>query len=316
MARQSAPPQGARNYKRNILLLAIFLLLLYVVVPHVGEFNTSLSSIRHADGGWVAVCLAALLVSYAVAATTYVLLAKHRLKYFPTVLVEAASMFTNRLLPAGAGAIGINYAYLRRNRHTRPEAAGVVATNNLLGFAGHALLLLVVLAVVGGHVLAFSMPDRHQLVVGGIIALVLIMGAYVGLRLKRGVIADFVRRTFAMIIAYHKHPGRLAAALASSVVLTSAYVLSLYAASRGVGVQIPLVDVFVVLTLGVAGGTVLPTPGGLGGAEASIVGGFMLYGVSDAKALAAALLYRLFTYWLAFLLGALSFVAAQKKNYI
>lgn len=316
MARNTAHVSGLKNYKRNALLLVLFLLLLYVAVPHLGEFSTSLSSIRHADGGWVLVCLFALLLSYAVAAFTYVLLAKHRLRYLPTVLIEAASMFTNRLLPAGAGAIGINYAYLRRSRHQAAEAAGVVATNNLLGFAGHVLLFLGVLVAFGGHVLAFSVPDGHQIAIGAGIALLMIVGAYVIVRLKRGVIATFLRRTFAMIIAYHKHPKRLAAALASSIILTATYVLSLYAASRGVGIHLPVVDVFIVLTFGVAGATILPTPGGLGGAEASIVGGFMLYGVSDGKALAAALLYRLFTYWLAFALGAVGFAAAEKKQYI
>ena len=53
-------------------------------------------------------------------------------------------MFINRLLPAGIGAMGVNYLYLRKNKNTKIQAASVVAINNLLGGIGHNILFWVV----------------------------------------------------------------------------------------------------------------------------------------------------------------------------
>jgi uncharacterized protein (TIRG00374 family) len=71
-----------------------------------------------------------------------------------------------------------------------------------------------------------------------------------------------------------------------------------------------------VLTAGVAGGTLTPTPGGLLGVEAGLIAGFAAFGISTADALAAALLYRLLTYWLALVGGFIAFVYAQHAKYL
>lgn len=53
-----------------------------------------------------------------------------------------------------------------------------------------------------------------------------------------------------------------------------------------------------VLSIGALLGAAVPTPGGLGGVEAGILGGLIACGVPAAPALAATLLYRVMTYWL------------------
>jgi uncharacterized protein (TIRG00374 family) len=74
--------------------------------------------------------------------------------------------------------------------------------------------------------------------------------------------------------------------------------------------------VLIVLTIGVAGGTAVPTPGGLGGAEAGLTAGFVAYGLTSNRALAVTLLYRLLTYWLALVIGALAFSVARRLRYL
>ena len=98
--------------------------------------------------------------------------------------------------------------------------------------------------------------------------------------------------------------------------LTACYALCLYACVHGVGLHTSFVVVFLVMTLGVLGMTAAPTPGGIGGAEAGIVAGLTLYGTGAAEALAIALLYRIFTFWLPLVSGAVAFVYASRRRYI
>jgi len=56
--------------------------------------------------------------------------------------------------------------------------------------------------------------------------------------------------------------------------------------------------------------------GGLGGAEAGLTAGFVAYGLTSNRALAVTLLYRLLTYWLALVIGALAFSVARRLRYL
>lgn len=309
-------PSRVRLNRRNLLNLALLLVLLYILLPQLGKFRSSLGVIRHAHIGWAITgfCLAA--GTYVLAAALYWLLAKKRLRYARTFLVQIASMFANRLLPAGIGAISVNYEYLRRNKHTRPEAAAVVAANNTLGFAGHILLVGSVLLAAPAPFSGVSLPQMHGTgywIAFGVIIFVLVLAWFKKLRRW---LWKMVRSTLRNLVSYRNHPLKVVLALACSILLTSLYALCLYACGQAVGVHLTFVQTLIVLTIGVIGGTVAPTPGGLIGAEAGLVAGLIVYGVASADALAITLLYRLLTYWLALLVGGGAFLVAERRNYI
>ncbi|QQS18250.1 flippase-like domain-containing protein [Candidatus Saccharibacteria bacterium] len=75
-------------------------------------------------------------------------------------------------------------------------------------------------------------------------------------------------------------------------------------------------QLFLVYTGGVLLGAAVPTPGGLAGVEAGLVGGFMAYGVAGTTAIAIALAFRLATYWLPMLPGVIALFAANRKHLI
>lgn len=60
----------------------------------------------------------------------------------------------------------------------------------------------------------------------------------------------------------------------------------------------------------------MPTPGGLAGVEAGLVGGFMAYGVTATAAIAIALAFRLVTYWLPIVPGAIALYVSRRQRYI
>jgi uncharacterized membrane protein YbhN (UPF0104 family) len=300
--------------RRYLLLAALLALTLYVLVPQLTDFKSSWHLLRHPVFSWTLAAIGLSAMTYFAAAATYCLLAFRPLRYGQTVLVQLAGMFINRLLPGGIGALGANYAYLHRSRHSAVRAASVVAINNLLGAAGHGLLLL-------GSLLVFSsqmaITPRHSQFAG------LLTTAVIGAALLVAALAlIFGWQKFApkaaeirsQLLSYRRRPWRLPAALTSSLALTLCNVLCLACCALALGVHLPFIVILLIFSFGLGAGTATPTPGGLGGFEAGLAAAFIAYHVASPTALAIALLYRFVSYWLPLPAGAAAFVIAQKRQ--
>ena len=300
--------------RRYLLLVLVLVVALYVLLPQFGDFRASWHLLRHPVAHWTAAAIGFTTLTYLAAALTYCWLAFKPLGYGQTVVVQLAAMFVNRLLPAGLGALGTNYAYLRRKAHTTAQAATVVAINNLLGLTGHLLVVSVALAVTppAVHVLP-SQSGRlsgHTLDALVIAVMLVTVLAIFGRQRVRRVVADLA----AQVLSYRSRLGRLAGALLSSMALTLCNVLCLGCCALALGVHLPFVVILLIFSFGLGAGTATPTPGGLGGFEAGLTAGFIAYHVASPTALATALLYRLVSYWLPLLAGAPSLFVAQKQR--
>jgi uncharacterized protein (TIRG00374 family) len=77
---------------------------------------------------------------------------------------------------------------------------------------------------------------------------------------------------------------------------------------------VPIASIAVVYLTGSALGSILPTPGGLGGVEAALTAGLTAAGLPGAVAVSAVLLFRLLTFWLPVPIGwaALSYLERQQ----
>ena len=297
--------------KRYLVLVALFALAIYVILPQIGDFRSSWQELKHPEAGWLGLAVLLTGLTYLSAAATYYFLAFKPLRYFQTVLVELAVMFINRLLPGGVGALGGNYLYLHKKGHTPAQAGVMVATNNALGFVGHNALFLLVLVLSGGSVAMRADGGLTWLKYGAVLlAVLLVAGLFLGRRRLVKALKDFRTQLF----EYRHRPGHLGLALLSSISLTAANVLALYACAAALGIHLGLAALFIVFSFGLGAATVTPTPGGLGGFEAGLVGGFVAYGVDSSTALAAALLYRIVSYWLPLAAGAIAFGVCQKRK--
>ena len=316
MAHTAAHASPVRLSRRALLNLGIFLIFLYVLLPQVGRFHDSWALLGHVQGGWVILALGFTVMTYVLAGSIYWLLAKRHVRFSRTVVVQCASMFANRLVPAGIGAIGVNYEYLRRNKHTKPQAAAVVAANNTMGFFGHMLLLATVFVFVRPKLTAIRLPHIVNSTWWLIAAVVVLaVGLLWARQLSRSLLRT-IRQVGRNLAGYRTHPLKALLALGCSILLTTCYALCLFASAHALGIALTASQALLVLTIGVAGGTATPTPGGLGGAEAGLVAGLLVFGVHSADALAVALLYRLFTYWLALAGGSGAFWFAERVRFI
>ena len=250
------------------------------------------------------------------AAVTYGLLAKHPLNFGKTLLVQLSGNFVNRLLPAGIGAIGINYAYLRANRHDLPQSASVVAANNLAGGVGHLLLIGFIFIGLRSKPNDFhwQAPRFEQGWRYLILFLIISTILFLIYRFRNKVITGF-KAVVQQLLDYRHHLINLGTALLSSIGLTLLNVLSLYYCASALHFQLSLASILIVFTLGVALGTATPTPGGLGGIDAGLVVGLVAFHLPFNSALAVTLVYRLISCWLPVLIGAGVFYFTERLGF-
>jgi uncharacterized protein (TIRG00374 family) len=306
-------PELPRQTKGRLLLLGFFLLLLYVVVPRLGNFSTSIDMLDDSNARYVGIAALLVIATYIFATAMYYLLAAKPLRFGRTFAIQVASAFANRLLPAGLGGLTLNVQYLRKSRHSLAQAIAVAGTTNLLGFVGHMLFLLLVVAAGAASFATVHVPyQSHLWLIGLGIAAFAALNLVLFQRFRKSVYR-LVIEVLAFVTSYRKRSGEFATALLCSMALTGTYVAILYFCCMAIGFQLSFASTFVIFTLGMAASTITPTPGGLGGAEAGLFAGLVAYRLSAADALAIVLLFRLLTYWLPLLPGFVVFVAVRKR---
>jgi uncharacterized membrane protein YbhN (UPF0104 family) len=267
-----------------------------------------------ADAGWLAVSITLMVFTFFVAAAMYGVLALHRLRFVQTLLIELASACINRILPSGLGGLGLHGLYLYKRGHTGAEATTVVSVNNAVGMAAHTFLILLVVIVSPG---TFSdlYGRNHFAKSWQIFAAVVVVALLITLvpRLRQRV-ASF---SMSMLKSIRKLSlTQVSKALLLAMLMTITYTLVLLTVARSIGIELGVIQLFVIFSIGMFFGTATPTPGGLVGAEAGLYAGFVGFGVAAPDAAAAVILFRSVSYWLPLLPGAVAVLVARKRGLV
>jgi uncharacterized protein (TIRG00374 family) len=303
--------------KRKWLLLILAAVALYILAPELKLFHESLNAMEHVRLLPLTYVGLYVISTFFLSALTYRLLVGSKYRYTRGLFIEFAGMFTNRLLPAGIGGIGLNFSFLRKQKYSKTEAFAVITTNNLLGLLGHIILSVIILGIFHKKIPTINIHYSARELYVGIVCLVI-----VGVGMLYVIInfhGHFLRVThdlMSTISNFSKRPYQLALALLSSIGLTVSNVLALYFCSLALNLHLSLVIVFVVFTFGILLGTASPTPGGLGGTEAGLIAGLVALHVSAANALALALVFRVISFWIPFICGGIVFAVIKKLNYV
>ena len=111
-----------------------------------------------------------------------------------------------------------------------------------------------------------------------------------------------------------QQPVKLARGIGGALLLSLSYILCLAVCVAAFGQSVPIAGIAVVYLTGSAIGSILPTPGGIGGVEAALTAGLTAAGLPGAVAVSAVLLFRLLTFWLPVPFGwaALNYLERQQ----
>ena len=144
-----------------------------------------------------------------------------------------------RCSPAGLGGMALNVRYLQKQGVDHPVAVSGVGLNTIAGLAGHVTLIGVFIVRAGREAFgSFSLPNPKWFVVGAGIAVALILLSLAIRPVRRMIIEKLLpvlARAFDGVGNVLRRPGKVAMLLGGSMLLTFAYLVTLYFSVQAFG---------------------------------------------------------------------------------
>jgi len=284
---------------RTLLTLVASIAAAYLLAGELERASLA-SVLRSANWHWSIGALALSAVTYVGAAMQLSGFVADRLNYFRTVLAQLAGSFVTLVTPAAVGGAALNIRYLQRRKVPAAVAAASVGVAQVVAFVLHILLIVVFAAIAGTSAGDSLRPPRWAyFVLAGLVAVALaVLAIPAGRHLLQARVSPVFSQVLPRLLEVAQHPRKLALGIGGALLLDLAYILCLAACVAAFGRSVPIASIAVVYLTGSAIGSVIPTPGGLGGVEAALTAGLTAAGLPGAVAVSAVLLFRLLTFWL------------------
>ncbi|HEY2632922.1 MAG TPA: lysylphosphatidylglycerol synthase transmembrane domain-containing protein [Solirubrobacteraceae bacterium] len=320
--------------RRSMWLFALFvvaaLAFLYFVLPQLGGVKHTWDRLNDGNSWWIAVAI--VLQVTAMASYIAIFQGVHvppgsRITFRESYLITMAGLAATRLFAAGgAGGVAVTAWALRRSGMRRREVAERMIAFLVLLYGAYMVALIV--CGVGLYTGVFDGPHPFAITIGpaivaAIVILLVLAVAFVPpdlerrltsdrapVRWLRGLATGSASASGGVRYAGHKlrHPEW---AMLGTIAWWALNIAVLYAAFRAFGQAPPtavLVQAFFVGMLA----NLLPLPGGIGGVDGGMIGAFVAFGVSGSLALIAVLVYRLLSFWLPSIPGAIAYFQLRR----
>jgi uncharacterized membrane protein YbhN (UPF0104 family) len=316
--KRAATDRPRRRVVPRLLVIVILAAAVHVLLPQVAMAGAVADAVGAFRWSWLPVIGVAVVVTYVMAALGLRAASGRALPFGRTLGAQIAAAFTNRLAPAGVGAMATNVRYLEVSGLPRARAMTAVALSSVAGLFVHVTATAGVVALAAASHQHFSVrgpdvPDQWPLLVLAAVILA-VVGVAVGATHFRGRIVPPARAALAQASALVHRPARAVALVGAAAGITAAYALAFVVAVQGAGGGPPLVSVLAIYLGGSAVAAAAPTPGGLGALEAGLVAGLTAAGQPAAPAVTAVLIFRIVTYWLPAVPGGVAFWALRRSG--
>lgn len=289
----------------------------YVLLTQLARVNLG-DVLSRAQWGWALGVLGFTVLSIAGASLVITGAVSARLSFVRTYLTQLAVAFSGLVAPSAIGNIALNLRYLQRAGVNPAVAGGSVGLAQLAQFSSYFVLLLLSSVLAGtGQRASFTPPSAA--VIGMIVVVALLLAGLAvpaGRRLIIGRFLPVVRRVVPRVVAIFQDPRKVVTLFSGALLLDMSFVAALTCATRAFGATPSIPAVAVVYFAGAIIGSAVPTPGGLGGVEATLSAGLVAVGLDVSVAVSSVLLFRLCTYWLPIPFGWASLSYLQRVNAI
>jgi glycosyltransferase 2 family protein len=243
--------------------------------------------------------------------------------YGPPVLLQFAVTFISLVFPGTVARMALNVRFFQRQGIPPASAVSIGLIENFGGYVVQIFIIVAALVFGFGEIdadlQASSQRDGDLLLVLALLVAAVIVIAAVAVavpRLRRRVM-DRIRPSLVDLrdtLASLRSPTRviklLLANLAAEVLFASTLGLVLVA----LGTSRPLATLLVVNVFVSFFASMIPVPGGIGVSEAALVVGLTAVGINQSTAFAAAICYRLCTFYLPPIWGWLAFRRLERAG--
>jgi glycosyltransferase 2 family protein len=310
-----APVRLERIRLRTVVTMVASAAAVYLLAGELARASLG-STLREANWQWVIVALALSASTYVGATISLSGFVADRLPFSRTLLAQLAGSFVTLVTPAAVGGAALNIRYLQRRKIPAPVAAASVGVAQVVAFVLHIVLIVIFAAIAGSSAKEHIQPPRWAwFVLAGLVVLALAALAIpAGRRVLRARLSPTLGQVLPRLLEVAQQPRKLALGIGGALLLSLSYILCLAACVAAFGRSVPIVGVAVVYLTGSAIGSILPTPGGLGGVEAALTDGLTAAGLPGAVAVSAVLVFRLITFWLPVPFGWAAFSYLERQQ--
>jgi len=222
-------------------------------------------------------------------------------------------------VPSSAARIALNVRFFERAGLATSPAIAVGLVDSIAGFVIQVLLLLVIwlagLASLQISTNGLSIDISSQLIVAVVILVVVGVAVAVFVpRVRRLIVPRLAEAGEALRVL--RTPTKVFELFAGNLVAQVILAVVLGLCLRAFGQQASLAELILVNTLASLLAGVLPIPGGIGVMEAAISGGLVAVGIPEGAAVAAAIAFRLVTFYLPPIWGVFALRILRRRAYI
>jgi len=312
--------QLQRVSRTTIFTAVILVLATYFLLPQFADLPGIVDQVGDANWAWTPLIVLGSAMTYVAASIGLAGAIPQDLQTGPLVMSSVGSSFASKLAPAGIGGMALNVRFLQKQGVDEPVAVSAVGLNTIAGVAGHLSLIGIFVIWAGSDAFgSFRLPDPKWFIIA-MAAAAVVLGVALAIPASRRIFLDRLRpiivKAFDGVGDVLRRPRKVVMLVGGSVLVTFAYLLTLYFSVASFGGGLPFATVGAVYLVGSAVATAAPTPGGLGAVEAALIAGLVSAGLDSTIAVPAVFMYRLFTFWAPILPGWLSFRWLQRNDYI
>jgi uncharacterized membrane protein YbhN (UPF0104 family)/tRNA A-37 threonylcarbamoyl transferase component Bud32 len=321
-----------------VLLIALVAYAVISALANVGLANL-IDEFKAADLGWLAVALALSPVVPAVHAFATLGASFRPLRYGPVLMLEYAIQFIKLAVPSSAARLALDVRFFGRNGIDAGGALSIGVIASVCGFVVQVLLIVVVslsglasLDLGGSGATATSSTSGssasggHRLLI--LTAVLVVLGVIVTLAVPkyRTAVTQAIPRYRAMLHAQAssaatalrvlRSPPKVGLIMAGNLGAQLLQTIILGLCLRAFGYHATLAELILVNTIADLFAGFMPVPGGMGVAEAAYTAGLVALGVPSTPAMSTAIAFRMVTYYLPPIWGAIAMRWLRQHSYL
>jgi len=311
--------QIRRVEAKNLIMTGVTLFAVYFLITQLSDidFVAVWEEMQTADWVWIALAFLVAQLVYLPEATAMLAAVGYPIPLFAATVLQSSIKFISLAVPSSAGRIAMTATFLRKYGIGFTASLVQGSLDTLSGLLVEVLIL--VLALLSGD-LPIELESGETewgpilLVVVGLVVLIV----YLIRRVQR--LRDWVMpvlgEAFGALGDVLKSPRRTLALVSSNFASRFILAVSMWLILESLGVTL---GIWLVLTATVATGLlggIIPVPGGVGVTEAILTGFLVMFGVDEATAFAAAVIYRVVTFYIPSGGGFFSMKWLEKNGYV
>ena len=304
---------------KDVVTMMALVVAAYAVITQLADigFDTIARELGEAEPAWVVVALLLAQSAFVGSGISVRGAVPTRLALLPCIVLQSAIKFINLTVPSSAGRIGMNLRFLQQMGVPRAQALASGAVDDVSETMVQVALLLLALPLVGASVdtSQFQGPDT-RLLVGIGVAVVISVAVVLAVRKLRDKVVPALKSALSGVWSVARDRHKRIELFGGNVLSELTYAIALGATCLAYGLHLNLAQLVFINSSAAILSSVIPSPGGIGPAEAALAAGLIAMGVDESTAFAVAITQRLCTFYLPPIWGYLSLRWLGRHGYV